>query len=468
MSVWRWSPSSGQAPASERVRSSPKARRTTSVRSVFGGTASSSPRTRRSSSSRAETWEGLSATLSTTPPAQRCSASGGRSSRGRPSLRMRRSAGKRDSGEAHGRSPDRDRRADRHHASQPEDVLVAKPDATVRDPTRHEVRPIRAVDADEAAGRPVGEHGRARAGPERDGTVERVVEVGELVPHVKVTARRRPGGATDADARPEDRPAVLEEGRREAVQVDDQTRVDRDVAAERTPHDDGFENRRPTAVRAGEREGPGCRDVEGGLDRRGDVGGQRWLRRARRRSVRSRDEERGGAARNDRRNSERAGGDANAGPQPVSSGFRRLRVRGRAEMKRVPRTARPTSASVFGSSNAFATGAKPPIRLAHAACRASVVSSENTAAVSLRSWNVDAWPASSATVRSSIATAVLVKAASLSVMPRKLKNGLATAFVPRTVFKILTCASSCAPRTRAQRSLSGRMAATVPSRTAPR
>ena len=78
-------------------------------------------------------------------------------------------------------------------------------------------------------------------------------------------------------------------------------------------------------------------------------------------------EQRGDSAGGDRRNRNDAGRSANARRQPVSSGFRRLRVRGREATKRVARTARSTCASVFGSSNALDTGRKPAIRLAQAA-----------------------------------------------------------------------------------------------------
>ena len=48
-----------------------------------------------------------------------------------------------------------------------------------------------------------------------------------------------------------------------------------------------------------------------------------------------------------------------------------------------------------------------------------------------------------------MATAVRVKPSSVSVSPRKSKNGLRAAWRPRTDLRIFTCARSCAPSTRA-------------------
>ena len=49
---------------------------------------------------------------------------------------------------------DHDRRADRQALRELDDVGVAHADASVRDPARHEIRAVGAVDPDEAAGRP--------------------------------------------------------------------------------------------------------------------------------------------------------------------------------------------------------------------------------------------------------------------------------------------------------------------------
>ena len=86
---------------------------------------------------------------------------------------------------------------------------------------------------------------------------------------------------------------------------------------------------------------------------------------------------------------------------------------------------------------------------AHAAWRASTVSSPNSAAVRPRSWILGVMPPSSATVRSSIATAVRVNAASVSFALPKSNVGAPSAFAPSTDLMIFTCARSCAPSVRA-------------------
>ena len=68
-------------------------------------------------------------------------------------------------------SVDSHRRPDRHETAERQHVRVAQPDAPVRDAARQEIGPVGAVDADEAAGRPVRRVGRPRAGPERNGAV---------------------------------------------------------------------------------------------------------------------------------------------------------------------------------------------------------------------------------------------------------------------------------------------------------
>ena len=123
-------------------------------------------------------------------------------------------------------SSDRHRRADRHQPREPDDVGVAQADAAVRDAAGDQLGLVGAVDADEAAGRPVGQHGRAGARPERDRAVERAARSG--------TARRgrrtapagvgRAGGA-DGDRRAEDGSPSRSQRRPQALAVDDEVRV---------------------------------------------------------------------------------------------------------------------------------------------------------------------------------------------------------------------------------------------------
>src|SRR5688572_17948392 len=103
---------------------------------------------------------------------------------------------------------------------------------------------------------------------------------------------------------------------------------------------------------------------------------------------------------------------------PMKRGALRPCALGRETRNRVERITWLTSASVFGRSNAEATGSTPTIRRAHAACLASTVRSEKNADRSAGLLTLGACPPRSATVRSSIATAVRVNAAGSSVTPR--------------------------------------------------
>src|SRR5438034_5411212 len=91
------------------------------------------------------------------------------------------------------------------------------------------------MDADEAARRPIGEHGRARARPERNRAVERITESAEPVADVELAARGRRLGLADSDRRREHLAPVAEQRRLESRPVDDQAGVNEPVAAERAP-----------------------------------------------------------------------------------------------------------------------------------------------------------------------------------------------------------------------------------------
>ena len=105
------------------------------------------PGPRRCATTTAPTWRG-------------CAGSSARS--------IRRTA----SGRARG-SGDGQRRADRHQLRELQDVGVAQPHAAVRDPPGDQPRRVRAVDADDAAARPVGQRRRRRARDERQRPVDR-------------------------------------------------------------------------------------------------------------------------------------------------------------------------------------------------------------------------------------------------------------------------------------------------------
>ena len=94
-------------------------------------------------------------------------------------------------------------------------------------------------------------------------------------------------------------------------------------------------------------------------------------------------------------------------------------------MKWVRETVPRTLSRVRAWSTDRPTGVVPTMWRAHAAWRASVVRRPKSAAVSRRSCRRGVTPARSATVRSSIATAVRVKRSSVSVNPWKSKNGRA-------------------------------------------
>jgi hypothetical protein len=137
-------------------------------------------------------------------------------------------------------------------------------------------------------------------------------------------------------------------------------------------------------------------------------------------------------------------------------------VLGRDLMKCVRAIAPRTEGRSRARSNVSGAGVEPTIRRAQAACRASTVRRPNSAAVRLRSRTCGATPVSSATVRSSMATAVRVKAASVSVASPKSKNGLASALLPSTLLMMRTWARSWAPSVRAHSRLAAAMRPIVP------
>src|SRR5439155_24692552 len=104
-------------------------------------------------------------------------------------------------------------------------------------PPGDQPRLVRPVDADEAAAGPVGQDRRARARPERDGTVDRVVEAREAVADVEVAARSGRCRLADADAGDEDAPAVPRQRGGETTKVDDEVRGHPRIAAERSSAD---------------------------------------------------------------------------------------------------------------------------------------------------------------------------------------------------------------------------------------
>src|ERR1043166_782412 len=81
-------------------------------------------------------------------------------------------------------SPDRQWCPYGHHTAEPDDVRVPQADTPMGDPTRDEVRLVRAVDADEPTVRPIGENSGAGARPERDRPVERVPEPAQAIAYV--------------------------------------------------------------------------------------------------------------------------------------------------------------------------------------------------------------------------------------------------------------------------------------------
>ena len=94
----------------------------------------------------------------------------GRSRTQAPAAPLRRARGRR---RRRGSSADGERRPHRQQPGESKDVLVAHPDAPVRNAAGKEVRPVRSMDPDEASGGPVGQHFRARARAEGDRPVER-------------------------------------------------------------------------------------------------------------------------------------------------------------------------------------------------------------------------------------------------------------------------------------------------------
>ena len=95
-------------------------------------------------------------------------------------------------------APDRHARSWRHEPGEAQDVGVASRMQPCE--TRPGIRPglVRAVDADEAAGGPVRQHGRARARAERDRAVGRAREARQLVADEEPPGRRRPARLPDA------------------------------------------------------------------------------------------------------------------------------------------------------------------------------------------------------------------------------------------------------------------------------
>src|SRR5215211_4351323 len=87
-------------------------------------------------------------------------------------------------------SADRERRPDRHHGGEPEQVGVSQLHAAVGDASGHQLGSVRPVEPDEAAARPVREDGRSPVRAKRDRPVKRIVEAGQLVADVELAARR--------------------------------------------------------------------------------------------------------------------------------------------------------------------------------------------------------------------------------------------------------------------------------------
>ncbi len=97
----------------------------------------------------------------------------------------------------------------------------------MRDVARDQAGLVRPVHPDEASARPLGEHVRTGARPERDRAVERVVEVRELVANVELARRGRPVRLADPDARREDHLAVALQDGGLRLPVDVQVRLHR-------------------------------------------------------------------------------------------------------------------------------------------------------------------------------------------------------------------------------------------------
>ena len=134
-------------------------------------------------------------------------------------------------------SEDCDRRAQRHQARQPSDGGIRHAHAAVGHPAGEDLRLVRAVNPDEAAAGPVGQHRRARVRSEGERAVDGVGEPGDPLSDVELARRRRPVGLAHADPCPEDRPALLVERRREQLAVDHEVRPDLVVRAERRARD---------------------------------------------------------------------------------------------------------------------------------------------------------------------------------------------------------------------------------------
>src|SRR6478609_1638770 len=136
-------------------------------------------------------------------------------------------------------SSDRHRGPDRHEAGQAPDVRVAHPDAAVRDAAGDELRLVGAVDADVAAGRPLGEVRRTRAGAERDRPVRLAAVRREAVAHVEAAGGGGGPGTPDAHRGAQGHLVAAHERRRARVEVDVEMRADRRDPAQRGAWDPG-------------------------------------------------------------------------------------------------------------------------------------------------------------------------------------------------------------------------------------
>src|SRR4051794_3763250 len=96
---------------------------------------------------------------------------------------------------------DVDRRAALGEPVQPQDVAVAQADAAVRGPAGDQARLVRAVQADNAAARPVRQRRGVRARADRPRPVERHAADVELLADVEVPGRGDRPALADPDAR---------------------------------------------------------------------------------------------------------------------------------------------------------------------------------------------------------------------------------------------------------------------------
>src|SRR3954471_20305403 len=132
---------------------------------------------------------------------------------------------------------DVDRRSALGEAVQPEDVAVAQADAPVRRPAGDEAGLVRAVQADDAAARPVRQRRGVGARADRARAVQRDALHVELLADVEVPGRRDRALLADADARGHDDVAVVEDAQSQVALVDvDHPVVDRHRAQRALRH----------------------------------------------------------------------------------------------------------------------------------------------------------------------------------------------------------------------------------------